>query len=98
MRTLTIKKSTTSYEEVEIKLPYYCKSSGFYHKIINQKEAIQVCALVLFYGIQITQASTALHKVGGNENEQITKEEFEEVFKLVNEKLNNILEHGNTDN
>ena len=78
-----VKRQTTEDVEMDINLPYYCKSGSNYYKVISEDKAIQVTensAYSLFPGVAILCAGS---HILGKGHEQITQDEFESAYKKV---------------
>ena len=78
---ITIKK--TVEEKVQITLPAYIKGVCHFYKVISENKAIQVTTLEGHQSINETSPIVAF----SNTKEKCTKEEFNNAFNQIKEKL-----------
>ncbi len=79
---LFVSKTTT--EKKEIKLPFYCKTSGFAFKIISKDDCVQVEHSPGYrgfgIGIRISPASVAFSNEGKYNWHEISEAEFKDIY------------------
>lgn len=80
---MKIKISKTTTEEVEVQFPMYVKNEFGVAKLITEKRALMVTAVVGHYSINTYYASSVL----ANTKEPATQKEFETIFNKAFEKL-----------
>jgi len=72
--------------KVKIELPYYCKTSVAYYKVIDNETCLQAADRTFNPEIQIAHAGLAF----ALDYTECTREEFESAFKEVSMKLTEI--------
>lgn len=96
METLKMKveETTKQTKEIEVKLPYYSKSSCHYYKVISEHEAIEATILntINQFGIATTYPSSAFRAGVA----QCTEREFEDAFDMALDKLVSAAEKSKT--
>lgn len=88
---IKIQKKITEIQEVEIKLPYFCKNICFWYKVVSEKNCIQVRFSEYDEAGDISFCSASL-AFNEKTNVECTEEEFNEKFETVIQQLKNVKE------
>jgi hypothetical protein len=84
---ITVKKTETKEQTVEIELPAYYKWNHIYVKILNLNESIEVKEGECFFGVSLEAYQAQSHALIVSEGSRITEKEFLEAFHRVGEKV-----------